>query len=295
MPRHGQAMTLGARLARHPGLQAALLCLPLVLFLAVFFVLPMLRMVASSFGSPEGPTLQNYARFLDNGFYGETLLTTMEIALATSVLAAVLGYPVALVIVRGPAWMGRGITAIIIAPLVVNIVTRTYGWKVILANSRSGVLNWALSSLGLIEAPVRLLYTEAAVVIGTLHLYLPLMVLPLAAALTRINPEVEAAAHTLGASPWTVFRRVTLPLSLPGLGAGMTLVFSLTASAFISPAILGGNFVKMLGTLVEEQILSVFDWNFGAAIATVLMVAVLAVNLAYIRFIDSRLAARRAG
>lgn len=283
-----------SRLARRPGLQAALLCLPLVLFLAVFFVLPMARMVASSFASPEGPTLRNYARFLDNGFYAATLLTTMEVALATAVLAAVLGYPVALVIVRGPAWMGRAITAIIIAPLVVNIVTRTYGWKVILANSRSGVLNWALSSLGLVEAPLRLLYTEAAVVIGTLHLYLPLMVLPLAAALTRINPEVEAAARTLGASPWAVFRRVTLPLSLPGLGAGMTLVFSLTASAFISPAILGGNFVKMLGTLVEEQILSVFDWNFGAAIATVLMVAVLAVNLAYIRLIDSRLSQRRA-
>ena len=154
----------------------------------------------------------------------------------------------------------------------------------------SGVLNWALSAVGL--GPVELLYTEWAVVIGSVQVFLPMMVLPLTAAIGRIDPAVEDAARTLGGTSLAVFRRVTLPLSLPGLGVGCTLVFSLTASSFILPALLGGSFTKMLGTLVEEQILTVFDWPFGAAIATVMVMIVMAINLAYMALIERRFRTR---
>ena len=171
-------------------------------------------------------------------------------------------------------------------------MVRTYAWRVILANGENGVLNWTLAHVGL--GPVQLLYTEWAVIIGSVHVFLPMMVLPLSAALGKINPAVEEAARTLGASSWSVFRRVTLPLSVPGLAVGCTLVFSLTASSFVTPALLGGNFAKMLGTLVEEQILTVFDWPFGAAIATLLTVMVMVVNLGSVWLVERRFPSRAA-
>jgi putative spermidine/putrescine transport system permease protein len=145
-----------------------------------------------------------------------------------------------------------------------------------------------LVNLGLVNDPGQLLYTEAAVIIGSVHVFLPFMVLPLAGAIARIDPAVEEAARVLGASGVTLFRRITLPLSLPGLAVGTTLVFSLSAASYVTPQILGGNFAALLGTLLEQQVLTLHDWPFGAAIATVLVSIVLAINIAYLRFVDRR-------
>ena len=282
-----------ASLAGRSDVTAVLLVAPAVLFFLALFVVPVGNMVRYSFfqqtASGElGPylTLTNYARLANVDLYRKVLVTTLRVSLFTTLGAMVLAYPVALVMVRGHPLVSRVLAVIVIAPLLVNVVIRTYGWRVILANSDQGVLNWALTGVGL--PPVRWLYTEWAIIIGSIHVFMPLMALPLAAALGRIQPAVEEAGRTLGASPWQAFRRVTLPLSVPGLAVGSTLVFSLTASSFVAPALLGGNFAKMLGTLVEEQIMSVFDWPFGAAIATVLIVIVLVINLAYVYLVERR-------
>lgn len=274
---------------------ALVLILPAILLFTIFFVVPVGMMIRFSFlqqsvngGMNEGFTLANYWRLATVPLYQTVLLTTIRVSLVTTLAATVLAYPVALVMVRGNPLVSRLLTIVVIAPLLVNVVIRTYGWRVILSNSTTGVLNWGLSSIGLTDAPVRLLYTEWAIVIGSVHVFFPLMVLPIAAALGKIDPAVEEAARTLGATQWGVFRRVTLPLSIPGLAVGSTLVFSLTASSFVAPALLGGNFAKMLGTLVEEQIMSVFDWPFGAAIATVLIVIVIAINFIYLRLVERR-------
>jgi putative spermidine/putrescine transport system permease protein len=161
---------------------------------------------------------------------------------------------VALVMVRAPAWISRAVTAIVVAPMVVSVVVRTYGWQLILGNSHSGLLNWMLQGLGVIETPLRLLYSETAVVIGSLHVYFPMMVLPLASALGKMNPALEEAARTLGAPAWRVF------------------------SSYVTPAILGGTHAPMLGMLIQEQVLAVYDWPFGSVIATVLVATVLAAN-----------------
>jgi putative spermidine/putrescine transport system permease protein len=216
------------------------------------------------------------------------LWTTLRISLTTTLVAAALSYPVALVMARGAAAVRQVITMIVIAPLIVSVVVRTYGWQVILGNGPTSVLNWLLLSTGLIRVPLRLLYTETAVVIGSLHVFYPLMVLPLASALGKIDPRIEDAARTLGASSWRTFRRVTLPLSLPGLAVGSGLVFSLTAGSFVTPVILGGQKAHMLGVLVDQQILVVYDWPFGATVATVLVVIVLAVNVISNRLLASR-------
>jgi putative spermidine/putrescine transport system permease protein len=270
-----------------------LLVAPAALFFAILFVLPVGNMIRYGFYHQTATgdldtsfTLANYARLTSVDLYRKVLTTTLRVSLFTTLAAMVLAYPVAMVMVRGSAALARVLSVIVIAPLLVNVVIRTYGWRIILANSDSGVLNWLLAGIGL--GPVRLLYTEWAIVIGSVHVFLPLMVLPLAASLGRINPAVEEAGRTLGASAWQSFRHVTLPLSVPGLAVGSTLVFSLTASSFVAPALLGGNFAKMLGTLVEEQIMSVFDWPFGAAIATVMIVIVLAINLGYAWLIERR-------
>jgi putative spermidine/putrescine transport system permease protein len=270
---------------------------PAVIFFLVVFVVPVGLMIRYSFLQqlPDGTlrsglTLANYARLGTVELYQKVLLTTLRISFFTTLAAAFLAYPLALVIARGPAIIGRVLTILVIAPLLVNVVVRAYGWRIILGNGNGGVLNWTLAQLGM--GQVEILYTEWAIVIGSVQVFLPMMALPLAAAIGRIDPAVEDAARTLGGSAFAVFRRVTLPLSVPGLGVGCTLVFSLTASSFILPALLGGNFTKMLGTLVEEQILSVFDWPFGAAIATVMVVIVMAINLLYMALIERRFRSR---
>jgi putative spermidine/putrescine transport system permease protein len=276
---------------------AILLVAPAVIFFIALFILPVGNMILFSFfhqtetGALSGtPTLANYERLISIDLYRKVLFTTIRVSLLTTLGAALLAYPVAMVMVRGNATFARILAVIVIAPLLVNVVIRTYGWRVILSNSNTGVLNWFLAQFGL--GPVRILYTEWAIIIGSIHVFMPLMVLPLAAALGKIDPAVEEAARTLGGSAWNTFRRVTLPLSIPGLAVGCTLVFSLTSSSFVAPALLGGNFAKMLGTLVEEQIMSVFDWPFGAAIATVLIVIVMAINFAYIRLVERKFPGR---
>jgi len=278
-------------------LSAFLLLAPAVLFFVVVFVIPVGLMIRYSFYQQTSTgdltaaaTLANYVRLASVDLYRTVVMTTLRVSAWTTFIAMLLAYPLALVMVRGHPLIGRALTVIVLAPLLINVVVRTYAWRVILANGENGVLNWTLAHFGL--GPVQLLYTEWAIIIGSTHVFLPMMVLPLSAALGKINPAVEEAARTLGASSWSVFRRVTLPLSVPGLAVGATLVFSLTASSFVTPALLGGNFAKMLGTLVEEQILVVFDWPFGAAIATLLTVIVMAVNLGSVWLIERRFPSR---
>jgi putative spermidine/putrescine transport system permease protein len=288
-PRSPRGLALPKRL-----MPAALL-LPSLLFLAVFFALPALGLVSYSvltqaadgtIGLPL--TLEHYWHFFATPLYARVLLTTLEISVITTAIAIVLGYPVALVMVRSSPLIRQAITMVVIAPLIVSVVVRTYGWQLILGNGPTGILNWLLLKSGITKSPVALLYSETAVVIGSLHVFFPMMVLPLASALGKIDPRLEDAARTLGATAWRTFRRITLPLSLPGLTVGCTLVFSLTAGSFVTPAILGGTSGQMLGVLVEQQILIVYNWPFGAACATVLVAIVLGANLVSVRILERR-------
>ncbi|WP_428534867.1 ABC transporter permease [Rhodopila sp.] len=272
-----------------------LLLLPASGFLLAFFIAPALALFGYSVLTqrPDGVvtlpfTLAHFQHFVGTELYTHVLVATLRMAAVTAGLAALLGYPVALVMVRSNALVMRIMTIVVIAPLIVSVVVRTYGWQLLLGNSRSGVVNWVLLSLGVIHQPMRILYTETAVVIGSLHVFLPMMVLPLASALAKIDPQLEDAARTLGAASWRVFWRVTLPLSLPGLAVGLTLVFSLTASSYVTPAILGGTSAQMLGNLIEQQITAVYDWPFGATVAVVLVVMVLGINLASSWFLERR-------
>jgi putative spermidine/putrescine transport system permease protein len=269
----------------HIRLGAGYLALPLLLFLSYFFFYPAISLLLSSIQTQSsqgivGPpfTLAHYIRLIDVDLYARVFWNTLRMSVITSLLATLLAYPVAIVMVKSRPAITRVITLIVIAPLIVSVVVRGYGWQLILANGPKGMLNWLLMTLGIVDAPIPVLYTEAAVIIGSLHVFYPMMVLPLASALGKIDPNLEDAARMLGAPWWKVFFRITLPLSLPGFVAGFTLVFSLTAGSFVIPAILGGPTALMLGNLIEQQIFVAYDWPFGAAIAAVLVGVVFIVN-----------------
>lgn len=289
VPRSATTRADGARRA----LLITLLLGPCVVFLVVLFALPVANMIKYSvYALVDGKietalTLQNYAHFFGTPVYLRILVTTLRVAFVTTIIAAILACPTALVMTRANPLVRQVVSLVIIAPLLVNVVIRTYGWRTVLGNN--GILNWTLLHLGIVDQPLHLIYTETAIVIGSLHVFFPMMVLPVAATLARVDVNLEDAARTLGANEFAVFFRVTLPLMLPGLAAGMTLVFSLTASSYVLPTLLGGDFTKMLGTLVEQQILATYNWPFGAAIATILMGLVLTVVTIHLFVLERRL------
>jgi len=195
-------------------LSAGYLAIPMLAFLAYFFFYPAIGLLFSSIQTQNskgiiGPpfTLAHYARLIDVDLYARVFWNTLRISVITSLLATVLAYPVALVMVKSRPMITRIITLIVIAPLIVSVVVRGYGWQLILTNGPKGMLNWILMTLHIVDAPVAILYTEKAVIIGSLHVFFPMMVLPLASALGKIDPNLEDAARMLGAPWWKVFLR----------------------------------------------------------------------------------------
>lgn len=288
-PAQGRGLSLPS-----PAVTGWLLAAPAAIFLLMCFVAPVLQTLWLSVGARtesgvmiSGWTLENYRRVFATDLYWRVLLRTVRMATAAAIVAAIVGYPLAWVVARGQAWFSRLVTLVLVAPLLVNVVVRSYGWSAIL--SRNGLFSWLAINLGLATDPPALLYTEWAVLIASVHVFLPFMVLPLAGAIGRISPATEQAAVVAGASPLMVFWRVTLPLSLPGLAVGLPLVFSLTAAAFVTPQILGGNFAPLIGSLIEQQVLTLHDWPFGAALSSLLVALVLVVNLLLIGVIARRL------
>lgn len=260
-----------------------LLLLPALLFMLFCFVLPMLLLLRESFFMEGDATrsfsLSQYAHFLGSAHYRGVLLNSLRLAFYVTLISLVIGYPLAYGMARLGGWWRTVILVTVVSPLMVSVVIRTFGWQILLRNS--GPINTSLMSLGLIDEPLRLLFSPAGVVIGLVHAYLPFMVLPLAAAIERINPALEEASRTLGANASQLFRTVILPLSLPGIGAGAALVFTASISAYVIPMLLGGERVQVMPTLVTQQVLVLLDWSFGAAVATILTMVTLVVLAIY--------------
>jgi putative spermidine/putrescine transport system permease protein len=214
-------------------------------------------------------TLVNYSRLFLQTFYSAILLRTISVSAITTFLCVVFGLVLALSIWRAPPRQ-RGLRVIIvISPLLVSIVTRTYGWMVVLGDN--GILNTLLRSIGLIDEPLHIMFTQGAVIIGLVHVFLPMMVLSILAAMDKIDPALAQAAETLGASSFTAFWRITFPLLIPGLTAGVTIVFSLAMSSYVTPALMGGRNAGMLTTLIYQQFVVTYNWHFGAALVVVLL------------------------
>ncbi|HVQ66860.1 MAG TPA: ABC transporter permease [Bradyrhizobium sp.] len=271
-----------------------LLLLPALAFLFFFLLVPSFTLLGSSVltQSPSGDiglpaTLAHYDRLLFSPAYQRVVLRTLSISLWTSAISIILAYPLAMVIAYGRPALSRLTMIVVVAPLVVSVIVRCYGWQLLLGNSKSGVVNWLLASLSS-SSPglIKVMYTEWAVIIASVHVFLPLIVLPIATSLARISSFLIEAARMLGAPPWRAFLRVTLPLSAPGLTAGVTIVFALTAASFVTPQMVGGTKGSMLGILLEQQAMTVFDWPMTGAIASVMVAIALCSNAVSTWIID---------
>ena len=254
-----------------------LLILPAALVLTVFLLIPYFNIVLMSVrmpgnGVPYAPgwTLGNFAKFFADPFYLEQLGNTLWIGAVTTLACLVIGYPVALQLARGSGAL-RGLRyGIVLTPLLVGIVIRSYGWTILLGNN--GVINRSLVGWGLIEAPLPLMYNGLGIIIALTHVLLPFMILPIMGAIQGIDPALELAARSLGAGRNTAFRRVVVPLSLPGIQAGCILVFVLAISAYVTPALIGGLRVKTAAVSVVDALIDSFQWPFGSAMALILAV-----------------------
>ena len=257
---------------------------PLVAFMLLAFNLPIILMLGWSIGAPPD-VLAHYAQILERAVYLKVLGNTFRIAAIATLVCVLLGYPLAY-------WMrslspGRQLLAValVVLPFWVSILVRTYAWIVILGND--GLVNRSLQGLGLSGAPVSFLYNQFGVVLGTANVLLPFLVLPLFAAMLKLDDRLLQAAASLGASRRTIFWRVFFPLTLPSLAAGAILVFILTLGFFITPAILGGGRVPMIANMLDLLINRLPRWELAAAISTVLLVLTLACYAAY-RWVGTR-------
>ncbi len=266
--------------------------LPATLFLLIFFILPLLIVFTYSFlerGTYGGVdwtlTLSNYQRLARVVYWG-IVGRSLWLAMLTTLICLLLGYPLAFFIATRPQPWRNFLLLLVIIPFWTNFLVRTYAWMVLLRTE--GVINTLLQSLHLIDKPLQLLFTPLAVTIGLIYGYLPFMILPLYATLERFNFSLVEAAHDLGANDWRTFWRVILPLTKRGIIAGSLLVFIPSVGAFITPDLLGGAKTMMIGNLIQNQFLKARDWAFGSTLSVLMMVVVLIPIWVYLRVSEKR-------
>ncbi|MCI1588999.1 MULTISPECIES: ABC transporter permease subunit [Heyndrickxia] len=267
-----------------------LLLLPTLLIFIFFFLVPLVFLFVTSFktfdansGIGNEWTFQNYIKFLTDSFYLSVLWRTVKIALLTTLITIIISYPVAYQISKVKGRLKNFLTLIVLSPLLISMVIRSYGWVIILSNK--GVINNTLMDLGIINQPLTLLYTEFSVILGMIHVLFPYMVLTIMGSLERIDPSVIRASQNLGASSARTFFSVMLPLTLPGIFAGSVMVFSLSVSSFVTPAILGGPQVKVMSYLTYEQTAVMLNWPYGSAIGFLLIFLAIITIIIYSRIL----------
>jgi putative spermidine/putrescine transport system permease protein len=268
------SLTAGKRRITGDVLVPYLLCLPMVVFIGLLFMFPVLRMLALSFVSESGHglTLSRYTAVIADPYYIRMAARTIWISGLTTLVTLVIAYPVALQMRQvSPKWRAT-LAFCMLSPLLTSVVVRTLAWNILLAPS--GVLNRALAAIGL--PSVALIYNTPGVVIGMTHVFFGYMVLSLLTSLLNIDENVLLAATNLGATRWEVFRRIVWPLTLPGVVSGCLLVFTLCASSYVTPAMLGGTATKMLAMEVYDLAIVEVDWEAAAVISLVLFVLIMA-------------------
>ena len=256
----------------------ALLMLPFFALIFFAFLYPLVSLLSISVLEPQ-PTLDNYRKVIDNPIYLTVLLRTLWIALLVSLLSLALAFPVAWLMAKSKGPKVAFITACILLPFWSSVLVRTAAWAVLL--QRHGLVNEGLQMIGLTSEPVRLLYTQGAVVVAMTHVLMPFMVLPIYGALRNIPADYGRAAAICGAGPLRTFKEVYLPLTMAGIIGGFILVFLTSLGYFITPALLGSPQEMMIATLISQQIREYLDWPFAAALVGVLTLFVTVITLAF--------------
>lgn len=275
-PVTGQQTPSARKIKRWPAL---VLLLPLLVLFVVGFGIPLLTVAKFSldrFSSDAGQTsawsLDQFGTVLTSPLYQGLILRTFELALITTVVAILLSYPIALAITRGPRLLRGPLMAVVLMPLMISVVVKTFGWTVLLGSN--AVPQHVLDAL---HIPLKLLFTPVGVTIGLVHTYMPFMTLSLVASLLSLDRRSEEAAASLGSGPWRIFRTVTLPQTVHGLAAGAVLTFAASMSALVIPQILGGGKVGTIVTTIYDQATSAQNFPLAAALGIVLLLATLVI------------------
>ncbi len=266
----------------------AVVLLPPLITLIVLFLLPIMSMAAYSFWSVDNdyqlvtePTLGQYRKVFTSGIYWDTLFNSAVMAFFTTLACAAIAIPLAWAIVRNFSMRTRILLIVgLILPGWISVLIRTYSMNLVIGET--GMLNWALISAGIIETPLRILFTKPAVVLGLVYIYLPYMLVPIYAAAERIDPIILEAAENLGASPLKRFQRIVLPLLAPGIIAGCIITFIPALGEYLVPNLLGGLEGIMFGNLIVTAFQS-FDWPLGSALSVILIVSIALVLLPLLR------------
>ncbi|QBR02076.1 ABC transporter permease [Paraburkholderia pallida] len=262
-----------------------LLVLPLLALLAVLYLFPLLRVLWLSFSVPQ-PGLQNYARFIDNASVHRVLWTTLRICSMTTVISVALGYAIAFAMVHVGPRQRMALFFGLLVPFWASVLIRAFSWLFLLGEQ--GLVNNTLMALGMTDEPLQLMRNPFGVVVGMVHFMIPYAVLPLYSNMKGIDPQLARASQGLGASAFLTFRKVYFPQTLPGIyGAGL-LVFIFSLGFYVTPVILGGGRTVMVAEYISTQILQLVNWGSGAALASVLLMAIVAVLVALSRFINLR-------
>ncbi|WP_431191503.1 ABC transporter permease [Ottowia testudinis] len=285
-------LTVAPARAGGAGVTPWLLTLPGLALFATLLLVPLLLTVILSFNVHDAATgvqagaytLAHYLHVFTDSYFLEIFWRTLWISALVTLLCLLIGAPEAYVLSRmGDPWRSI-VLLIVLAPLMISVVVRAFGWSMLLGPE--GLVNNALRWVGL--NPVRMLYTEIAVVIALVHVMLPFMVIPVWTSLQKLDPAVEHAALSLQASPFTTLRRIVLPQVMPGMLSGSLIVFGLSASAFAIPGLLGGRRLKMVATLVYDEYLHELNWPLGATISLILLAANLVIMLSLNRLVERR-------
>lgn len=271
-----------SQLGRYGRGTSFLLVLPLLCLLLFGFLYPLGRLSSQSFLGPDF-TAAYYVELITEPVYLKVFLGTFKIALYCMVLALIIGYPLAFALSRMKGWQQLLLLSCVLIPLWTSVLARSYAWVVLL--QRRGVVNDMLVGSGIVSQPLRLLYTEAAVIMAMTHVLLPFMILPIYSSLRSIPRDYERAALSLGAGMWRALFHVTLPLTLPGVFAGCVMVFIMALGFYVTPAIIGGSSTLVLATLIGQQMTVQLNWQMAGALSTVLLGVTLVLAVLFRRFL----------
>jgi len=264
---------------------------PGLIVLILFFIAPLGNTLKTSFhlySRTQGVDtsviiLENYVKLLTDTYYLQILVRTVRISLVVTLICLVVGYAVGYYLANSKRRAQAIFILVYLGPWFVSIIVKAFGWTLLIAPN--GYINKMIMAIGLVDKPLRLMWSELGIEIGLVHSYLIFVILSVFTCLVGQDPLLRRAAANLGATGWQTFCRVTLPLSLPGVLAGSVIVFTLTMSAFVTPAVLGGRRVQMMSNVAYNQTVEMLNWPFGGAIALFLMLLTVVIVLAYQRFI----------
>lgn len=249
--------------------------LPSFVIIAGVFALPLVLLLGVSIVDANGLTLVNYKRLLGTPYYLGVVWNSLRLGLLTTLIAFLISYPAAFALARARGPLRSVLLATLFLPLAASVIVKAFAWTILLRSD--GIVNETLIALGIIEDPIRMIFTETALIVGAVNIFLPFMILPIYAIVAQIDPRYAEAAATLGASPVVTFVRVILPLTLPGIIAGVALVFSLSVSAYVVPTLLIGEKYPTLATAIAKAYLLAREPGFGAAAGVVLLAIAIAV------------------